>query len=131
MAGRRKRRTWSDEEKRSICRQTLAAGISVSQVARRYEMNANQIFNWLQDERFAPPVGDDQGGGETHDFLPVEISECGPSAVRSDIAPAPLPIDTTLSACRVDITLSDGRRILLEGANDLPAVLGLIEGLQS
>ena len=54
LAKKRVRRTWSDEEKRSICLQTLAPGVSVSQVARRYAMNANQIFNWLKDERFAP-----------------------------------------------------------------------------
>ncbi|MCP4408453.1 MAG: transposase, partial [Gammaproteobacteria bacterium] len=42
---RRKRRSWSKEEKRSICLQTLAPGVSVAQVARRYAMNANQIFN--------------------------------------------------------------------------------------
>ena len=56
--GRRKRRSWSDEEKRSICQQTLAPGVSVAQVARRYAMNANQIFNWLKDERFAPATED-------------------------------------------------------------------------
>jgi len=51
---RRKRRSWSDEEKRSICLQTLTPGVSVSQIARRYVKNDNQIFNWLKDERFAP-----------------------------------------------------------------------------
>jgi len=35
MAGRRKKRFWSDDEKRSICLQTAAPGVSVAQVARR------------------------------------------------------------------------------------------------
>jgi len=43
------RRTWCDEEKRSICLQTLAPGVSVAQVALRYAMSANLIFNWLKD----------------------------------------------------------------------------------
>ena len=30
--GRRKKRTWSDEEKREICQQTAVAGVSVAQV---------------------------------------------------------------------------------------------------
>jgi transposase len=38
-----RRRFWSDEEKRLICLQTRALGVSVAQVARRYEMNANLI----------------------------------------------------------------------------------------
>ena len=57
VAGKKgqKKRLWSDDEKRSICDQTLAAGVSVAQVARRYSMNANLIFKWLKDPRFAIP----------------------------------------------------------------------------
>ena len=60
MAGKKgqKKRVWSDDEKRSICEQTTTAGVSVAQIARRYSMNANLIFNWLKDPRFAPQVGD-------------------------------------------------------------------------
>ena len=36
-----KKRLWTDEEKRSICAQSRAPGVSVAQVARRYAMNAN------------------------------------------------------------------------------------------
>ena len=39
MAGRRKKRFWSDDEKRSICLQAAVPGVSVAQVARRYAMN--------------------------------------------------------------------------------------------
>jgi transposase len=53
MAGRTKR-LWTDEEKRSICLQTRAPGVSVAQVARRYAMNANLIFKWLRDPRYTP-----------------------------------------------------------------------------
>ena len=53
MAKRRKRRKWSDDEKRMICAQTRLPGISVAQVARRYDVNANQVFNWLKDPKFA------------------------------------------------------------------------------
>jgi transposase len=48
------KRLWTDEEKRSICFQTTAPGVSVAQVARRYAMNANMIFKWLRDPRYAP-----------------------------------------------------------------------------
>lgn len=56
MAGKKgqKKRFWADEEKRSICEQALAPGVSVAQVARRYSMNANLIFKWLKDPRFSP-----------------------------------------------------------------------------
>lgn len=58
MAGR-KRRKWSIEEKISICLQTKAPGVSVSQVARRYAMSGNQIFNWLKDTWFSPGEPDE------------------------------------------------------------------------
>lgn len=51
---RRVKRLWTAEEKRSICFQTAAPGVSVAQVARRYAVNANLIFKWLRDPRFAP-----------------------------------------------------------------------------
>jgi transposase len=54
---RRTKRLWTDEEKRSICLQTTAPGVSVAQVARRYAMNANMIFKWLRDARYTPEAG--------------------------------------------------------------------------
>lgn len=52
MGKKRRRRNWSDEEKRMICAQTKMPGVSVSQVARRYDVNANLVFIWLRDERY-------------------------------------------------------------------------------
>lgn len=54
MSGKRRKRFWSDDEKRSICKQTTAPGVSVAVVAQRYALNANPIFKWLRDPRFAP-----------------------------------------------------------------------------
>lgn len=56
MAGKKghKKRFWSDDEKRSICGQARASGVSVAQVARRYSMNTNLIHKWLRDPRFSP-----------------------------------------------------------------------------
>ncbi len=67
--GRKKRRNWSNNEKRMIRAQTRVPGISVSQVARRYDVNANLVFTWLRDGRFSPD-GDTQ---KQACFLPVEI----------------------------------------------------------
>ncbi|MDB6179603.1 transposase [Paracoccus sp. Z330] len=53
---RRTRRLWTDEEKRSICQQTTAPGASLARVARRYAVNANLIFQWPRDLRYAPEV---------------------------------------------------------------------------
>ena len=67
------KRLWTDEEKRSICLRTTAPGVSVAQVARRYAMNANLIFKWLRDPRFAPDPASALPLPEAARFLPVEI----------------------------------------------------------
>ena len=98
----------------------------MAQVARRYAMNANLIHNWLKDPRFAPaPEIDDPDshGG----FLSVEIE----GAVTVPVLEGDRELDTAVSAQRVDITLSDGRRILVEGPTALSGVLALVEGLMS
>ncbi|WP_339639401.1 transposase [uncultured Sulfitobacter sp.] len=122
---RRKKRFWADEEKREICSQATTPGMSVAQVARRYAVNANLIFKWLKDPRFAPEA---DAFDREATFLPVEI--------EADAVVEPAPIDVSmpppsvpLSASRVDITLSDGRRILIEGPTALPAVVSLVQGL--
>lgn len=127
-----KKRFWSDEEKVSVCAQTRAPGVSIAQVARRYAMNANLIHKWLRDPRFAP----DEGGteAESAEFLPIEIEGIASPPRLPQLSAPPsgssVPISSTpLSAQRVDITLSDGRRILVEGTTALSAVQSLVEGL--
>jgi len=44
--GRRRNRSWPEPLKREIVEAALAPGASVSVVARRYDVNANQVFGW-------------------------------------------------------------------------------------
>ena len=48
---RRSRRRWTIEEKLAIVAAARTSGDAVSVVARRYGMNANHLFNWLQRDR--------------------------------------------------------------------------------
>lgn len=121
---RRKRRSWSVEEKRSICLQTLAPGLSVSQVARRYAMNANQIFNWLKDSRVAPSTDEI----DTAVFLPIEVC----AELTTNPLPCALDLDTAChSHGRVEIALSCGHRVIVEGGFDGSEIARLLKGLVS
>lgn len=136
MAGKKgqKKRFWSDDEKRFICEQTLAPGVSVAQVARRYSMNANLIFKWLKDPRFAPSAGAPASEDPAFEgvFLPVEVGARPiESAASSQASGAADNLGSAISAQRVDITLADGRRILVEGSTALSAVVGLVQGLMT
>ena len=94
MADRRWR-VWDDDEKRRIVAQTQFPGVSVSQVARRYDLNANLVFKWLRDPRFKG-LGMLDAAEEACPFLPVEV-----------IGEPPLPNPAVAaSQAKIEITLS-------------------------
>ena len=114
MTTQKRRRVWSAEEKRLICGQARLPGVSVSQVARRYDLNANLVFTWLRDPRFS------DGGSEVASFLPVEI-------VRApELAAAPSP-----GKGRIEIELAGGHRLRIVGGYDPEALARLLRGLSA
>jgi len=115
---RRTKRLWTDEEKRSICFQTAAPGVSVAQVARRYAVNANLIFKWLRDPRYVPDPALVARPAEEVRFLPVEI-------VAKEHAPAAAPVAEN----RIEIELAGGHRMRISGSYDPEALVRLIRGL--
>ncbi len=64
------RHSTSRRKKREICAQAATPGMSVAQVARRHAVNANLVFKWLKDPRFAPEV---KGLEREATFLPIEM----------------------------------------------------------
>jgi transposase len=63
----RKHRWRTKAERRAIVEETLLPGASVSRVARRHDVNANQVFYWrklYQEGRL----------GTTTNFLPVRVA---------------------------------------------------------
>ena len=63
----RKNRWRTKGERRAIVEETLLPGASVSRVARRHDVNANQVFHWRKLYR--------EGRlGTTTNFLPVKIA---------------------------------------------------------
>ena len=117
---RRTKRLWTGEEKRSICLQTAAPDVSVARVAQRYAMNANLIFKWLRDPRYAPepPAEPDAAC-----FLPVEILD----PAKPDHGRAAANSATTAGTIEIDI--AGGHRLRINGAYDPEALARLIRGL--
>ena len=115
---RRTKRLWTDEEKRSICFQTAAPGVSVAQVALRYAVNANLIFKWRRDPRYAPDPAAAPGLSEGSRFLPVEI-------VEALTPPSAAPVAENL----IEIDLAGGHRMRIIGGYDPEALVRLIREL--
>ena len=64
----RRNRSWPEALKREIVAASLAAGSSVSVVARRYDVNANQVFSWRKRYR------DEVGSASAPQLVPVLVT---------------------------------------------------------
>jgi len=95
----------------------------VAQVARRYAMNANMIFQWLRDPRYAPngvPVAE-ASAADVAGFLPVEIVD----RPRNDDTPPAI----ALASGMIEIEIAGGHRLRISGAYDPDTLARLIRGL--
>lgn len=73
---RRRHRSWPEELKREIVAASREPGSSVSVVARRYDVNANQVFAWRK--RYREPVST----AAPLELVPVTVTpdrQCEPS----------------------------------------------------
>lgn len=97
QALKRKRRSWTMDEKRRIVDESFADGASIAEVARRHDLNTNQLFTWRRQfgvELVAPQ--------EFASILPVAIT---PDATAEYSAPG--------STGQMEIVLADGDRIIV------------------
>ena len=108
---RRRRRRWSEARKRRIVAESYQAGVSVSVVARRHDVNANQVFTWRRQYRelaqaaggFVPVVVSSTEGAEPAKLLPAPTDVEPPPAARRARRPArgalPWPTGTSYRRC--------------------------------
>jgi len=79
--GKRSRRSWSDEDKRRIVEEAVAPGASVANIARRYGVNANLLFNWRKAARAASSAAtaavSASGGPAAAAAQPAATQACG------------------------------------------------------
>ena len=114
MEQRRRRRSWSDAQKRQIVAEAREEGARVAEVARRHGANANMVFKWLRDPQFGgEPVGTD--------FLSVEVASSTGDASWAPDLPAPtdrsrLPTQLPLEerAGIIEIDLACGSRVRID-----------------
>ena len=92
--------------------------MSVAQVAQRYAVNANLIFKWRRDPRYASDPAAAPGLSEGLRFLPVEI-----------VKEAPVIRQTPAADNHIEIDFADGHRMRINGSYDPEALARLIRGL--
>jgi transposase len=111
-SAQRRRRLWSDEEKRRIVAETLEPGASVSTVARRHDLNANMLFTWRRQIGAAALLP----AGDAMMFVPA--------AITTEAAPT-----VSALAGRMEIVLTDGDRIIASKDVDAAALARVVKVL--
>jgi transposase len=101
-----RRREWPEALKRQMVAETLAPGSSVSIVARRHDVNTNQLFKWRREllPKAVPAVV------EAGTMVPVEIVSERPRRRRAERKGV------------IEIEFGNGARVSLRG-EVVPAVL--------
>jgi transposase len=122
-----KRRQWPDALKREVLAALSEPSASVSMVARRYDVNANQLFKWRREFGGSS----DRVATEPVRLLPVEIGSPlatpGPVAL-ADPQPGPaLARPTKPILGSIEISLAGGVRVRIRGAVD-PSVVSAAVG---
>jgi transposase len=107
-----KQRRRTIQERRQIVEETLPAGASVSRVARRHDVNANQVFYWRKLYREGR-----LGGSTAARLLPVKVTKDQPA--KSNLA---------VQLGTMEIKLSKGT-LRITGAVDLVALQAVLECL--
>ena len=123
----RRRRRWSEAQKRQIVAETHEPGVSVPMVAQRYNLNANQIFGWRRLFREAERTA---GTGR---LVPVVVGAPPGHDVGSATMHPPSEdavVDSSPATGRIEIVLAGGCRVIVDRSVDGPALARVIAVLE-
>ncbi len=102
------RRRWTLEEKLRIVAESFCGPRLVSAVARRHGLSANQLFVWRRLYREGKLGAAEDGPG----FVPAIIAPEPATSAASNVA----------RSGRIEIVLSEPRRLIVESAVDVEAL---------
>ncbi len=110
----RKRRSWTLDEKRRIVGESLENGASIAEIARRHDLNANQLFTWRRQMGVEPTA-------------PKALMPILPVTIESEVA-AP---DLTISGPggQMEILLPEGDRIIVWSDVETAALSRVLKAL--
>ena len=117
-----RRRRFTVSYKRRVVEESLAGDTSVSVVARRHDVNANQLFTWRRLYRNGLLEETTSSGAA---LMPVHVADA-PVAETAElpVSPRPQPADG-----EVEIRLSGGHRVVVRGDADHGALRVALEVL--
>jgi transposase len=120
LTGPGRRRRWSAEEKARVVAETLVPGASVSEVARRWQLCAQQVFGWRRQARI-----------DVSDQAPAPVS-CAPAFVPiiSAAVTAAKPVAATSAAAIIEIELT-GAVVRVVSGTDTTLLSAVLRAVRS
>lgn len=112
-APRRRRRAWTTDEKRRIVDESLEDDASLAEVARRHDLNANQLFTWRRQFGVEP-------------VAPRELAPILPVTIAAEMATGD---SDARSSGQMEIVLAEGDRILVWSDVETAALTRVLKAL--
>jgi transposase len=110
----RRCRSWTGDEKRQIVEESLEPGASIAEVARRHDLNANQLFTWRRQMVVRSSASD-----VLTSILPVTI-EPEPSTPENS---------GSVTNSQMEIVLAEGDRIIVWSDVEVAALSRVLKAL--
>lgn len=119
------------EEKRWIVAETLVPEASVSVVARRHDVNANQLFKWRRElaagDRAVLPAS-------ACEFVPIgvfaEAEGKVPAATQEDDRQSGAPARPVVRGGLIEVDLASGTRLRVDASVDERALARVLRALR-
>ena len=96
------RRRWSAAEKAAVIRETLVPGARICDVARRWQMDAQQVYRWRHSEGVTPRRPVQRHRAATPVFVPI-VTDAMPAGEAAPAALAASVIEVRLAGAVVRV----------------------------
>ena len=120
LAGRERRRHWSDDQKRVILEEASASGLSLAAVARRHDIVPQQIYTWRRELRASSPT-----------FLPVVVAPPEEMATREGAVGGNGKERPTRGVERIEVRCRNGRVLKVAAGLDAEVLKALIRAVEA
>jgi transposase len=114
LTGPGRRRRWSDDEKVRVVGETLQPGVSVTEVARRWEICPQQVWGWRRQVREGQLMAPEAMPSQR--FIPIVTQAPPPAAAKSREAVPGQSSQPPAASC-IEIRLSGAVVRVPAGAN--------------
>ena len=121
LSGVERRRRWSAQQKLQVACASWEPGARVADVARRFDVTRQQVYDW----RLAARRGEFAGFGAAAGFIEVIGASAG-EAVPSATVPEASPSD----GVTVEIAVAGGRSLRLPASLPTPDLMRLIRAVE-